>query len=65
MEHLRIANAINSTATSLDDTLIFQNNEKTAELMALPKYKLFNQWLEDNGAKHPLVDYPVAFGKEG
>jgi len=29
----------------------------------MPKYAKFNKWLEENGVKHPGVDYPVAFGK--
>jgi hypothetical protein len=31
----------------------------------MPKYAKFNSWLDANGVKHPGVDYPVAFGRQG
>ena len=43
----------------------FINEERTRELQAMPKYAKFNKWLEANGVRHPGVDYPVAFGKQG
>jgi hypothetical protein len=49
----------------LIDVFTFINEEKTSELQAMPKYAKFNKWLEANGVKHPGVDYPVAFGKQG
>ena len=47
------------------DVFTFINEERTRELQAMPKYAKFNKWLEANGVRHPGVDYPVAFGKEG
>jgi hypothetical protein len=43
----------------------FINEERTRELQAMPKYAKFNKWLRANGVKHPGVDSPVAFGKQG
>ena len=41
------------------------NWERTRELQAMPKYKAFKAWLEENGVFNPSVAYPVAFGKHG
>ena len=56
---------ISLNVKSLIDVFTFINEEKTRELQAMPKYAKFNKWLEANGVKHPGVDYPVAFGKQG
>ena len=41
------------------------NEEKTAELKGKKEYQNFLEWLDQNGAKFPAVDYPVAFGQNG
>ena len=41
------------------------NWEKTNELQAMPKYRRFKQWCDENGIFNPSVSYPVAFGKHG
>lgn len=47
------------------DTLTIVNQEATAELKSKQVYQNFLKWLDDNGAKFPNVDYPVAFGRNG
>lgn len=41
------------------------NIERTRELQAMPKYKKFREWCDNNGVFNPSVEYPVAFGKHG
>ena len=73
MEKLRVSeHNLRPTGFKIDrhmqqdiDTLSIINQEKTEELKKMDKYIEFKKWLQENGVKHPNVDYPVSFGKNG
>ena len=41
------------------------NEEETRKLQQEPRFVRFHEWLAENGAQYPAVDYPVVFGKNG
>ncbi len=48
-----------------EDVAVEVNWEATKKLQEMPKYKNFNKWLDDNGAKRDSIEYPACFGPDG
>ena len=64
-QHLGFDDAVDSVDAHDRDTLSILNEEVTAQLRADPKYIRFKEWMLENGARFPDVDFPVAFGHHG